>query len=144
MHSRKGISPLIAAVLLVAFTMAIAGIMAAWATTFTSEKLSSAQQCAFALKILDADYAGGKVILRLENSNPNVNLTGLKGSIIYNDATQNIESIKLKEFGAKDPLGTIETTTIIINTTANVTPVKIEVVATNCPELKVSKEFLIG
>ena len=34
---RKGISPLIAAVLLIAFTMAVAAILTAWVTTFTEE-----------------------------------------------------------------------------------------------------------
>ena len=34
---RKGISPLIAAVLLIAFTMAVAGILTAWVTTFTQD-----------------------------------------------------------------------------------------------------------
>lgn len=35
----KGVTPLIAAVLLIAFTIAIAGIMAIWATTFTKNNL---------------------------------------------------------------------------------------------------------
>ncbi len=35
---RKGVSPLIAAVLLIAFTMAVAAILTAWVTTFTQEQ----------------------------------------------------------------------------------------------------------
>ena len=36
--TRKAVSPLIAAVLLIAFTMAIAAILTAWVTTFTKDK----------------------------------------------------------------------------------------------------------
>ncbi len=35
---RKGISPLVAAVLLIAFTMAVAAILTAWITSFTSKQ----------------------------------------------------------------------------------------------------------
>ena len=38
MARRKGVSPLIAAVLLIAFTMAIAAILTAWVTSFTKQK----------------------------------------------------------------------------------------------------------
>ncbi len=40
--SEKGISPLIAAVLLIAFTMTIAAILATWAQTFGEERLGEA------------------------------------------------------------------------------------------------------
>ncbi|MDY6788865.1 MAG: archaellin/type IV pilin N-terminal domain-containing protein [Candidatus Nanohaloarchaea archaeon] len=62
--NRKGISPLVAAVLLIAFTLAVASILTAYVTTFTEE---SAQQlgnqttqvtsCAYAgISIYDAVY----------------------------------------------------------------------------------------
>jgi len=41
MRGKKGISPLIASVLLIAFTMTIAGMMATWASSFMSEKTSN-------------------------------------------------------------------------------------------------------
>ncbi|GEM_PF-1164067 len=41
---KKGISPLIAAVLLIAFTMTIAAILATWAQTFGEERLGEAGQ----------------------------------------------------------------------------------------------------
>ena len=40
-QNKKGVSPLIATVLLIAVTMAIAGVMATWATTFTAGKAST-------------------------------------------------------------------------------------------------------
>ena len=42
MRKRKGISPLIAAVILIAATMIIAGILAAWTSKFVSEELERA------------------------------------------------------------------------------------------------------
>jgi len=59
---RKGISPLIAAVLLIAFTMAVAAILTAWVTTFTEDTADTVGEegeqqvsCAFAgLSIYDA------------------------------------------------------------------------------------------
>src|SRR3989338_3941431 len=44
-YSLKGISPLVAAVILIAITMAIAGLMAAFATNITTSKLSEAKRC---------------------------------------------------------------------------------------------------
>ena len=41
---RKAVSPLIAAVLLIAFTMAIAAILTAWVTTFTKEQKASSEE----------------------------------------------------------------------------------------------------
>lgn len=43
MKKRKGVSPLIAAVLLIAFTMAVAAILTAWITQFTKGKQELAQ-----------------------------------------------------------------------------------------------------
>jgi len=42
MKRKKGLSPLIAAVILIAATMIIAGILAAWASKFVSEELERA------------------------------------------------------------------------------------------------------
>ncbi|MFP4116172.1 MAG: archaellin/type IV pilin N-terminal domain-containing protein [Candidatus Aenigmatarchaeota archaeon] len=42
LRARKGISPLIAAVLLIAFTMTIAAILATWAQSFGEERLEEA------------------------------------------------------------------------------------------------------
>ncbi|MDY6771549.1 MAG: archaellin/type IV pilin N-terminal domain-containing protein [Candidatus Nanohaloarchaea archaeon] len=65
--NRKGISPLIAAVLLIAFTMAVAAILTAWVTTFTKQttgqvgnKSQRLVACSFAgLSIYDAVYNQG-------------------------------------------------------------------------------------
>ena len=84
----KGISPLIAAVLLIAFTMAIAGILAIWATTFSQQRLQSAATCP-ALGVQDLTYntATDEISIRLLNTNRNAAQTDIKVSIIYADGT---------------------------------------------------------
>jgi flagellin-like protein len=42
--SKKGISPMIATVLLIAFTVAVAGIISVWVTTFTSSTTSTVSE----------------------------------------------------------------------------------------------------
>jgi len=54
---RKGISPLIAVIMLIAFTMIVAGILAGWATTFVTQQREELQFCAKAqLLIQNANY----------------------------------------------------------------------------------------
>ena len=60
---RKGVSPLIAAVLLIAFTMAIAAILTAWIASFTQEQRDNSKvfekkiSCAYSNIELDDEYA---------------------------------------------------------------------------------------
>ena len=141
--SKKGISPLIAAVLLVAFTMAIAGIMAAWATTFAQGRLTEATTCALALRVLDLKFTNGNISVRVVNENNNANLTDIRFSILYADSVKNKENQMLKTYNADaDPLSPTERQTVIINTTDNVTePTDIEIVAGNCPKTPAKVRF---
>ena len=43
--NKKGISPLVASIMLIAFTMVIAGILAGWATRFTQTQQREIQYC---------------------------------------------------------------------------------------------------
>lgn len=60
---KKGVSPLIAAVLLIAFTMAVAAILTAWIATFTQEHKDRSEAfderitCAYSNIEVDRDYA---------------------------------------------------------------------------------------
>ncbi len=75
---QKGVSPLIAAVLLIAFTMAVAAILTAWITTFTEEQTgevgnrsSQVVECSFAdMAIFDAvwDSGGNNVTVSVANT----------------------------------------------------------------------------
>lgn len=138
----KGISPLIAAVLLVAFTMAIAGIMAAWATTFAQGRLTEAS-CALSLRVLDLKFTNGNVSVRVINENNGLNLTDLKFSLLYSDSLKNRENLLLKSYnGEADPLAPSERQTVIINTSDNASePEKVEIVAGNCPKVPALAKF---
>lgn len=54
---RKGISPLIAVIMLIAFTMIVAGILAGWATQFVEQQRSELSLCSKAsILIQTANY----------------------------------------------------------------------------------------
>jgi flagellin-like protein len=53
---RKGISPLIAVIMLIAFTMIVAGILAGWATQFVTQSRSELQFCARAQLLIQRAY----------------------------------------------------------------------------------------
>lgn len=75
---RKGISPLIAAVLLIAFTMTVAAILATWAQTFGRDRLDVAgregrgaidcPQLQASLSISDTDYSDDRADFLFYNS----------------------------------------------------------------------------
>ncbi len=74
---RKGISPLVAAVILIAATMSIAGILSYWTTGFVKTKLCIAENATEETRCLNAEfklYSGsydedeGKLYLVLENT----------------------------------------------------------------------------
>ena len=87
----KGISPLVASVLLIAITMTIAGLLAYWAASFVKTSLPSANeteaQCRFAdFSIYSCAYANRTVTLILENLR-DVELTRLKAYFIFANNT---------------------------------------------------------
>jgi len=92
----KGISPLIATVLLIAFTVAVAGIVSVWITSFTAtstQTVSSHSEteliCAYAgVKMSDLEYcsANGRMSGIVENTNL-VDIGNITLQIIYQNAT---------------------------------------------------------
>ena len=77
---RKGVSPLIAAVLLIAFTMALTALLTAWVTQFTktqqdeSEQYQEKIECSGSNFIINNDFTqniptatGGNLSIRFEN-----------------------------------------------------------------------------
>lgn len=95
MKKRKGMSPLIAAVILIAATMSIAAILAYWATTYVREELGSAEELGIAggAKCLEAQfelrsgsYSGRTLTLILDNKK-SVDLTLTDLFLIYSDNT---------------------------------------------------------
>jgi flagellin-like protein len=92
----KGISPLVATVLLIAFTVSIAGIISAWLTSFARTTTSTVSEeserqllCLHAsLSLRSATYSSSSnsLIGVLENSGE-VPIGNISLQIIYNDAT---------------------------------------------------------
>ena len=139
----KGVSPLIATVLLIAFTMVIAGIMAAWANTFSSQRLASATVTADCLGVLDLSslsFNNGTIGIKIRNTSGYLNLTDLKATVEYGDVTKN-KIYTLKNYNVTDPLPPVTVTFFVVSTGDPTKPDKIEVVATNCPQEIISLKF---
>lgn len=85
-RKRKGISPLVAVIMLIAFTMIVAGILAGWATRFATEQRSILEKCVRAnLVIKRAAYAGGNLSIMLYNAGT-VPLKNFQVQVTYNSA----------------------------------------------------------
>ncbi|MBS3054486.1 MAG: hypothetical protein J4431_03045 [Candidatus Aenigmarchaeota archaeon] len=146
----KGISPLIASVLLVAFTMSIAGLMAAWATTFTQTRLSNLD-CVNAMEVSQISFVGENVTARIRNIDSTISIQNLTISVLFSDANAgfNREAIPVTlpydntdsnghrtkvEVTAANPLVPGAAATVQINLFSVLKPVKIEVNSMNCKQ----------
>lgn len=141
--SKKGVSPLIAAVLLIAVTMTIAGVMATWATTFTAGKVqeaSSGAECIGSIDISSLSFSNTTISLKIRNVAERINLTGIKASVEYTDVTRNRE-ISIKDYNASDPLQMGASTWLIYNTGSTIKPNKIEILALNCVKYPAVLQF---
>ena len=76
MKKRKGLSPLIAAVILIAATMTIAGILALWVSSFVQEELGGAEE---------AGITGGARCLGAEFELHSGSLVGTDLTLIVNN-----------------------------------------------------------
>ena len=143
MMRKKGISPILAAVLLIAFTVAIAGMVATWATTFTRERLadtSDEADCIGALDISNLAFSDKIVSAKIRNVGNRINLTNIKAILEYDDPTKNKEYL-IKDYNVMDPLPPAATSFLIINTSSAAKPKKIEVLASNCAREPVGLSF---
>jgi flagellin-like protein len=87
----KGISPLVASVLLIAITMTVAGVLALWATGFVKERTgafnATSPECDFAhFRIYSCTYNSNTSTINLIlNNEGNVELKSLTAFIIYSN-----------------------------------------------------------
>jgi flagellin-like protein len=112
---KKGISPLVAAVILIAATMSIAGILTFWATGFVKSRLSSVENTTVETSCIAAQfrlYSGtfdnsttpGTLYLILENQRSidltlkNLYLFYPNGNLVEKTLTGTLEGNKLKSF----------------------------------------------
>ncbi len=137
----KGISPLVAAVLLIAITMAIAGLMATFATNISTTRLTQAGRCSPTLSLLDLEFSNSNITVRIVNNNRNEPMEGIKVFIVYDDPKKNKENIPLNTYAPKDSLSPLERMTVIIPTNETTKPERLEVVSTTCGEITISGNF---
>ena len=131
---QKGVSPLIASVLLIAVTMAIAGVMATWATQFTATKIgesSSGANCIGAIDISSLQFNGSHVSFRIRNLADRMNLTGITAAIQYSSVGLDAD-INIRDYNATDPLAPGATTYVIYDTQLPNKPLKVQIRARNC------------
>ncbi|MBN2043255.1 MAG: hypothetical protein JW754_05640 [Candidatus Aenigmarchaeota archaeon] len=84
---RKGISPLIAVIMLIAFTMIVAGILAGWATQFVEQQRSELALCSRAGILIQRAYFGnGNLTLHIFNTG-DVDLSGFSARLTYTSNT---------------------------------------------------------
>ncbi|MFT4892399.1 MAG: flagellin-like protein [Candidatus Nanohaloarchaea archaeon] len=93
---RKGISPLIAAVLLIAFTMAVASIFAQWAPQLiqdaqgdTSDRADEIQSCSDRTMEVDVDTTNNSATIQQTGGTEGIGNLTVTWQWEANDATQN-------------------------------------------------------
>lgn len=136
---KKGISPLIAIVLLIAVTMTIAGIISFWTTSFVRkqveefERESEERECSYAnFRVFSCGYDENnrKIIMILENIK-SVELKNLTAFVIY------INKSIIPEGGYS--LGILEPNVIKSYELENVGPDYDEIlITTHCPTVRVT------
>lgn len=112
---RKGISPLIAVIMLIAFTMIVAGILAGWATQFVTQSRSELQFCGRAQLLIQRAYYDDvtqDLTLNLFNTG-DVPLRGFAVRLNYENGS--VESIKFESLNIS--YQDIETVTVLTDTT---------------------------
>ena len=134
---RKGISPLIAAVLLIAFTMSVAAMLTAWVTTFTEERTSSVSnrseqvfQCSYGgLSIYDAIYHS--------DSNETDITVANTGTFDFKNVTVHVfdDGGSVINKGYIDTLSTADVKTISIDTDVETKPARVRAISKNCPKV---------
>lgn len=96
MPGRKGVSPLVATVLLIAFVVAVAGIIATWATSFAKDQTELVQEqstlsitCGYGkVSMKDVSYSTstGKLAGTIENKG-SIALGTMRLGIVYQNAS---------------------------------------------------------
>ena len=133
---RKGISPLIASVLLIAITMAVAAILANYVSSFTKSTISNLPTCVGgSVSYVSADYpkweTSKQIVAVLESQN--VPLGGFRFSVtLNNDTVLNYNDIQ----GQALPSGARGDVRTQISLPFEKTDVKNLVILTNCTNVR--------
>lgn len=134
---RKGISPLIAAVLLIAFTMSVAAMLTAWVTTFTEEKTSVVSNKSD--QVFQCSYGGLSIYDAIYHSDDNTT-----DVTVANTGTYDFRNITIHIFddtggvvnkGYTGALNTADVKTITISTELSTKPARVRAISKNCPKV---------
>ena len=124
----KGISPLVASVLLIAITMAVAAILANWVTGYTEATIQTQTYIGGSLNYVTADYPklqGNQIVAAVEAQY--VPQGSFKFVVLYDDDTIETYDDSLGTELAAGAVGTIKSETV--SNPSNIDTVRIN---TNC------------
>ena len=131
---KKGISPLVASVLLIAITIAIAAILANWVSTYTEEALPQTSCVGGSISFVSADYpkwTTGNTVLAVVEARY-VALHSFKFAVLMNnDSVLTYEDDNELSLDA-GTIGTIEATPVGIVKD----DIKAVQILTSCPDVK--------
>lgn len=133
----KGISPLIAAVILIALTMAIAGLMAAFATQITTSKITESQeksQCLGAIDVSSGSFQGTVLSVKVANQHERANISGFIADVEYGDPqkSRSHSNIRMKNYNFTDPLSPGASDWFIYDTRDTTLPRRVFIFGTSC------------
>jgi len=130
----KGISPIVASVLLIAITIAIAGIVASWTTSYTEEALPEAMCVGGSIAFVSDDYPlwTDSHTIRAVVEAYHVDLSDFKFAVLMNDDNVYTYDDEMGLSLGSGAIGTIETDVLTINP-ANIHAVQI---LTSCSYVK--------
>jgi len=147
--SNKGISPLIAAVLLIAFTMTIAGLMAAWAQSFVSgqteeltEQARESQQCTGANFNIDSIKANSTHVSMVLYNGGGMELDDFNVFLTYENSTAGPElQVEKNVYGSKLPIGEMASFSVALNQSIEPPLSKVKIAVVGCPNVYKEKTF---
>lgn len=123
MRSKKGVSPLIATVLLIAFAVALGAVVMNWGRSYTEQTAENVKKksdvdvkCSLDVKLKLVEFSNKPQICVGEwGTASNMSLT------LLNDGSKKIESLRVTIFGSSGPVINLSNTTIPIAGAAKVT-----------------------
>ncbi|MFH1630883.1 MAG: archaellin/type IV pilin N-terminal domain-containing protein [Candidatus Aenigmatarchaeota archaeon] len=144
MTSRKGISTLIAAVVLIAVTLAMAGFLSVWALQTVQKQtgqISYRADCIGAVQLAGLNYNSGtgNVSFTIWNTRSSITLAGVNALVSFSDGS--LAPYELKNYGLATSLNTTPVSVTIDVGTVR-TPTKLTIIIAACGDYKPEFEIL--
>ena len=136
----KGISDLMATVLLISIIVAIAIVMSGWSKFFSEEKLgtsSAGVECIGAIDLGPPLFVNTSINATISNVNNKISLNRIKAIVTYENSAEKTFSLNI----TNDTLKPGDKINLIIETNDTAKPKKIEVFAANCRDATAYMNF---